>query len=164
MIAPKDSNPSEEGQKQRKQEHEAMLREYAKTLPHLERAAKEGYEIASAVIDHIANLVTKIAPPAKPRSPFGTTPIPGFIILTADTDEWEDAEWEERKAPFSKAFEAFDNMLLHLTTIDTPACVMMTLHRIARFRLNESAQWMTAIVVEVGTEFWNHRLVVIPAE
>lgn len=123
---------------------------YAIDTDELSRAAKEGYEISGAVIDHVVASLTEGFPKA--------------ISFYDESDAEKASVWQDRKAPRKTAFEMLDRVTAQVASLRKPPTVEIEVKKIQRFRANEDSSWITAIVVRIENPLTADRWVVIPAE
>ncbi|NUP12977.1 MAG: hypothetical protein HOW73_43610 [Polyangiaceae bacterium] len=127
------------------------LRAYAiEHVDHLARAAKDGYEVGAAVIDHLAERIGELAN--------------GSLVLIDDSKAYADAQWEERKAPHSDAFRVYDEAHDFVKKLAVPRHVHVEVGRIVRFRSNDDLRWSTAVLVYIECIATPDRVIVLPVE
>jgi hypothetical protein len=147
------------------------LRAFALGIEALAPAAKNGYDVSSGALDHIADQI---------RGDFA-----GAFVITGGTPEFAGAEWIERAAPRPSAFAVLDRVTRHVDEIRCPraswsrpripACVQIEVSRIVRFTPASTrnsrdeevlGQRITAIVVTVKAAGFENRTcaIVFPAE
>ncbi len=136
---------------------QCAMRAYAeRSIEGLARAAAEGYDVAGAVLDHLARQVS-LAHPGDPVPP---------LVFRMGEQAFADAELEERKAPSQAAFVLRDHVVAHCAQIEMPSPVKFEMERISRFRPSRTAQWSTAVVVILRPRYWDARVIVfrVPGE
>lgn len=136
------------------------MRAWAMTRDALVRAATEGYDVSGAVLSDVVNQIT-------PRRPVGRADAGDRLtVLVEGSDDYNAAEWEERKAPSKEAFRIYDAAKLALEGISKPACVATELLRIMRYRAHDESDWTTVVMIRVSCETAGvkDRYVVISAE
>ena len=124
------------------------LRRFALGIDDLARGAKEGYEVAGAVVQHVADTIDD-----------GTA-----LILREGTPDYDSAEWEERVAPRASALRVRDEVETRVKETALPSCVEVSVSRVSRFRADDESPYRTAIVVVVSSPVTKDRVVVYPAE
>lgn len=120
----------------------------------LQRAAREGYDVAEAVADLVVDQIAAYSPGTAFRLLEGTPP-------------YGAAAWEKRPAPRALAFELLDGVRSHLATVEKPAAIELELLDVQRYEVDsddDDAEKFTAIVVWVRSPVTRKRVVVFKAE
>jgi hypothetical protein len=130
------------------------LRRYALGIPSLERAARDGYDVADGVAAHVADVVA--------------AQDGGALLLVEGAAAYEASHWEERKNPRPGAFELLDRVSAQVSRVVTPPCLEVLLLRIQRFTPPATSRATrapyTAVMVSVRSPCTRERLVVFRAE
>ncbi len=97
------------------------LREYARCIPYLKRAASEpGYPIAGPALDHLTGEIAAFDQDA--------------MVLAAASGEYQNAKVEVRKGATPYAFGVRDRVLDHIEKLPRPDLVDIVVDPISRYR------------------------------
>lgn len=131
---------------------------YAEGIPDLTRAVDEGYDLDSAVADHVMEQLKATLVRDAGRT------IDQMRVLMADTREFVEARWEERSSPRPYGFEVLDSVTRAVATVTIPDGWKLEVTRLMRFRANNRAQGRTAIFVVLSSPVTKDRNLVVDAE
>ncbi len=124
------------------------FKNYALETDEISRAAKEGYDIVGAVMDHVAQDIAS----------FGECETD-----VEDSATWENWSSEERSAPSTASLDLRDRIVAHVNGVRRPAegCEI-TVSRVAR--VEEDDEKYTGVVVYVDSPIAKQRAVIFRAE
>lgn len=123
----------------------------------LSRAAREDYAVTNAVLQYIAESLAGDL---------------GGEVDRQGSVRWKHWDFEERSAPTESAFSSWDEAKEAVEALDKPACVEVTLERIARVtetvgeEYDEHVEHYTAVLVMVSApvEGANQRAVIVKVD
>lgn len=135
---------------------QCAMRAYAEhAIDHLALAAREGYDVAGAVLDHLAQRVS-LASQRSGGPPWCDTP----VVFRIGCEEFSRAVLEERKAPGLAAFKLRDHVVAHCAQIEMPSSVKLGVERISHFRMGPGEPWYTAVAVILRSRHWDPRVII----
>lgn len=110
---------------------------YAQHVPQYARAAKEGYDVAVAALDHFVHAIAAFDADA--------------TVLTKSSEEFKRAKLDERKAPNQHAFDVLDAVTAHIKKLPSPDGVDVNVGRIQRYRRGvvRDRKWVLDVPVTV---------------
>lgn len=127
------------------------LRAYALTVPELEPAAREGYDIIAGTFDHLADLCA-----AEMRATEGVKePV---VVIREGSAEWNATSETERPSPRAAAVIAQKSLAERIAKIAAPEGVTIKTWRVQRVTVtkNEREVSRTALVVSVNGPHFEH--------
>lgn len=135
------------------------LREYARTIPALKRAAEEGYNIEGSAIGHLVNAVQAYDSDA--------------LVLDERDEQFVRSEIRERPAPGTHAFAVSDALQAHVANLPIPDGVGVKVERISRLSLavrgDAYDEWyveepITVVPVKIDPIFGHAKFVLFVAD
>ena len=131
------------------------LRAYALTVPDLEPAAREGYDIIAGTFDHIAELCA-----AEMRTTEGVKePV---VVIREGSAEWNETSETERPSPRAAAVLAQKSLAERIAKIAAPEGSTIETLRVQRVTMkrNDREVSRTALVVYVNGSYFEHDRVI----